>query len=302
MAFEDDAIVAYRRLRRQIGYWRILAVVGFAGAIVATVGRFGGLSDQEYVAELTIDGVILEDRVRDAALAAVAADEDAQALILYLNSPGGSVVGGEDLYNSLRGVAAEKPVVTVMGTLATSAAYMAAVATDRIIARESTVTGSIGVLFQTTEITGLLDRLGVKAEAIKSSPLKAQPSPLEPMTEAGRQATMALVEDMYNFFIGLVAERRQFSDGEVRRLADGRVFTGRQALDNGLIDAIGGEAAALEWLAESHDIDRDLPIHNVLDEDNSLLLNLVTGLAEKTLISKALTLDGLIALWHPGGQ
>ncbi len=301
MAFEADAIVAYRRLRRQIGFWRVLAVVGVAGAIVAAVGRFGSLPGQDYVAALTIEGVILEDRERDAALAAVADDDDAQALILYINSPGGSVVGGEDLYNSLRDVAAQKPVVTVMGTLATSAAYMAAVATDRIIARESTVTGSIGVLFQTTEVTGLLDRLGVKAEAIKSSPLKAQPSPFEPMTDAGRRATMALVEDMYNFFIELVAERRQFDDAKIRRLADGRVFTGRQALENGLIDAIGGGGAASDWLAEAHDIDRDLPIQGVLGEERGLIRDLAVGLAEKTLLSKALTLDGLIALWHPGG-
>ncbi len=300
MALEADAVVARRRLKRQLGWWRILAVLGIAAAVVVAVGRFGGIPGQDYVAELTVEGLIVADRERDGALAAVAADDNARALIVLFNSPGGSVVGGEDLYNSLRDVAAAKPVVAVMGTLATSAAYMGAVAADRIFARQSTVTGSIGVLFQTTEFSVLLERLGVTAEAIKSSPLKAQPSLIEPLSDEGRVAAMALVEDMYDFFVGIVAERRQFSEPEVRQLADGRVFTGRQALSNGLIDAIGDPAAARDWLADSHDIDRALPMRPVIDEDGGLLLDFATGLVEKTLISKALTLDGLTALWQPG--
>lgn len=299
MALEADAIVARRRLKRQLGLWRILAVLGIAGAVVAAVGRFGGIPGQDYVAELTVEGLILADRGRDGALSAVAEDDNARALIVHLNSPGGSVVGGEDLYNSLRDVAARKPVVAVMGTLATSAAYMSAVATDRIFARQSTVTGSIGVLFQTTEFSVLLERLGVKAEAIKSAPLKAQPSPIEPLSEEGRAAAMALVEDMFEMFVDIVAERRQFSEPEVRQLADGRVFTGRQALSNGLIDAIGDHAAARDWLAESHDVAHDLPLRPVIDEEHGLIFDFARGLAEKTLISKALTLDGLTALWHP---
>ncbi len=299
MALEADAIVARRRLRRQLGFWRIVAILAVAVAIVVAVGRLASLPGQDYVAELTVEGIILEDRARDAALMVVAEDDDARALIVHVNSPGGSVVGGEDLYNSLRAVASQKPVVAVMGTLATSAAYMTAIASDQIFAREGTVTGSIGVLFQTTEITELLGTLGIKAETIKSSPLKAQPSPFEPLSDEGRAATKALVDDMYDFFVGLVAERRGLGGPETLRVADGRVFTGRQALQAGLIDAIGGEAAAREWLADNHNVDLSLPSRSADLEESDLLLNLVTGLAEKTLISKALTLDGLISLWHP---
>ena len=210
------------------------------------------------------------------------------------------MVGGEDLYNALRRVGERKPVAVVMGTLATSAGYMTAIAGDRIFARESSITGSIGVLFQTTDVTKLLEKLGVSAEAIKSSPLKAQPSPLEPLTDAGRAATRAVVEDMYEFFVDLVADRRSLSKQEALRLADGRIFTGRQAVSNRLIDEIGDERAARDWLETAHGIGTALPVEDVEPEERSLFFaDLATSLVEKSVISKALRLDGLISLWHP---
>lgn len=300
MSLEPDALVDRRRLKRQLGLWRVVAVLAVVGAVVIGVGRVAGFLGRDYVARFTVDGVILEDPVRDATLLAVARDDDARSLIVHISSPGGSVVGGEDLYNAFRKVADVKPVVVVMGTVATSAAYMAAIAGDRIFARQGTVTGSIGVLFQTTEITGLLEKLGVKPEAIKSSPLKAQPSPLEPLTAEGRDAAEVLVLDMYGFFVDLVAERRQLDPAQARILADGRVYTGRQAADNGLIDEIGGEEAARLWLERERGIDRDLPVRSVeVERDEWLIQELVGGLAEKALISEALTLDGLVAVWHP---
>lgn len=300
MSLETDALLERRRLRRQVGVWRIFAVVLGVLAILAAVGRFAGPLDGDYVARLTIDGLIVEDPARRAALTDIATDSNARALIVHVNSPGGTVVGGEDLYNALRQVAGAKPVAAVMGTLATSAGYMTAVAADRIFAREGTITGSIGVIFQTTEVTGLLAKLGVSAEAIKSSPLKAQPSPLEPLTEAGRAATRAIVRDLYDFFVDLVTERRSLTRGDVLALADGRIYTGRQAFANGLIDNIGDEATAYDWLVEARGIATDLPIRDVaIERGGDLRSFLATTLWEKSLFSKALTLDGLVSLWHP---
>lgn len=299
MSLAPDVLIDRRRLKRQLAIWRVVAVLLGLAVVLAGVSRFTDLFEGQRVARLSIDGVILEDDVRDRILGAIAANDDFAALVVRINSPGGSVVGGEDLYNALRRVGAQKPVAVVMGTLATSAGYMTAIAGDRIFARESSITGSIGVLFQTTDVTQLLEKLGVNAEAIKSSPLKAQPSPLEPLTDAGRAATRAVVEDMYEFFVDLVADRRGLTRQEALGLADGRVFTGRQAVSNRLIDEIGDEQAARDWLETAHGIGTALPIEDVDPEEPGLFLaNLASGVVEKSVISKALTLDGLISLWH----
>ena len=302
MSLELDALLDRRRLKRQLIIWRVIAVLALTAAVVVAVGRVtGGFAlKRDHIARFDVSGIIIQDSARDTALAAIASDGSAKALLLHVNSPGGTVVGGEDLYTALREVAEAKPVVAVLGTLATSAGYMTAVAADRIYAREGTITGSIGVVFQATEFSELMQRLGIRAEAIKSGPLKAQPSPLEPMTEEARVATRALVMDIHRFFVDLVAQRRGFDAGTAQGLADGRVFTGRQAVDTGLIDAIGGEDAAVAWLAEAHGLDPDLPVREVrVRSDDQLWRNLLSSLTGKTLYSEALTLDGLVSLWHP---
>jgi len=302
MPFEPDAVLARRSLKQQLFVWRVIGVVALVAAIVVTIGRLNnGLAyKRDYLARYTIDGIITEDLQRDAALSALARDDSVKGLLVHVNSPGGTVVGGEDLYTVLRDVAEEKPVVAILGTLATSAGYMTAVAADRIYAREGTVTGSIGVMFQSTEFTGLMEKLGISAEAIKSSPLKAQPSPLEPLTDEARAATQELVMDIYQFFLDLVADRRGLNDTEVRTLGDGRVYTGRQALRNGLIDAIGNESAAIDWLREERDVTRNLTIRDVVvHRDGQLWRNWISALTEKTMYSEALTLDGLVSIWHP---
>ncbi len=300
MSLDADQVVARRRLKRQVGWWRVLGLAGVVIAVVAVGARLSGVVEREYVARLSVDGVILQDPARDAALARIVNDDNVAALVVHINSPGGTVVGGEDLYDALRAVAAEKPVVAVMGTLATSAGYMTAVAAERLFARRGTITGSIGVILQTTEVTGLLERFGIKAEAIKSSPLKGQPSPLEPLSPAARAASNALVASMFEFFVGLVEERRPLGRAQVRALADGRVFTGLQALDNGLVDEIGDESAARAWLSATHDVAESLPIRDIdIERDDDFLSLIASGVSEKTLLSKALTLDGLVSVWHP---
>ncbi len=238
-----------------------------------------------------------------AALEEIAKNSRIKALIVHIDSPGGTFVGGEQLYDALRDIAAHKPVVAVMGTVAASAGYMAAVAGDRIFAHQGTITGSIGVIMQTTDITVLLDKLGISAEAIKSTPLKASPSPLEPLSDEARAASQAIIDDMYGLFVEMVAKPRGFDMSRARALADGRVFTGRQAVANGLIDAIGGEAEARDWLAAERDIPRNLPVLDVIiDHPVEDWLANARVLSQKMLFPERLTLDGLISLWHPGDR
>jgi protease-4 len=301
MSLEADALVDRRRLKRRLAVWRALAILAFVAALLIGIGRFGVVQPDDYVARYDVTGIIRDDTVRDELFAQIGSDERAKALIVRINSPGGTVVGGESLYLGLREIAAKKPVVALMGTLATSAAYMGALASDRIFAREGTLTGSIGVLVQAVEITELLEDIGVSAELVKSAPLKASPSLLEPMSEKAREATRGVVMDMYEMFVDLVAERRDIERPRALALADGRVYTGRQALETDLVDAIGGQAEARTWLAEAHDVSEDLPVRDIKPKKGvDALLEQAAGSAKKALFSERLVLDGLISVWHPG--
>lgn len=301
MSLDTDALIDRRRLKRRLSVWRAVAVVALlAVALVLISQSAGGPWQRAHVARLSVSGVITEDRERDEALARIAKDSAVRALIVHINSPGGTIVGGEALYRELRAVAAEKPVVAVMGTLATSGGYMTALGADYIFARSGSITGSIGVILQTTDVTGLLDKLGVSAEAIKSSPLKAVPNPLEPLSEEGREATRVVVMDMYDLFVDMVAERRQLPRETAVQLADGRIYSGRQAAENKLIDALGGESEARDWLASQQAIPRSIPVRDLTIERRSQgLLGVTEQVVGKALFSERLTLDGLVSLWHP---
>ncbi len=300
MSFDPDAVIDRRRLKRKLRWWQAATLLAAALAIIAGLQASDLLFKRDTVARLRVTGLIVEEPRRDALLAVIAEDSSVRALIVHLDSHGGTVVGGEDLYHSLRAVSKNKPVVAVMGTVATSAAYMTAVAGDRVFAREGTITGSIGVLFKTADITGMLYKLGIKPESLKSGPLKAVPSPTEPMTGEARIATQALVLDLFDFFIDLVAERRPLGRAQVLQLADGRVYTGRQAVANGLVDAIGGETAARDWLAEAKDIPRKIRAVTVKPKrERTKLSDALLRITGKSLFSNALTLDGLLSVWHP---
>jgi protease-4 len=300
MAFDADYLIDRRRLKRSLLVWRIAAIVAVVAVVALWAGRFDGFYEGDYIARLSVRGIIFDDPVREEALTRLKADRRAKALIVQIDSPGGTVVGGEVLHKLVRDFAAERPVVAVMGQVAASAGYMVAIAADRIYARDGTITGSIGVIMQTTEITGLLEKLGIKAEAIKSGPLKAAPSPLEPMTEEVRRATQRVVADIFALFVDMVAERRGLARDSVLAFADGRIFTGRRAVADKLIDAIGGESEALDWLARERSVARDLPIRDIGEiSDLQRLLGEASSLARKVVFSERLSLDGLISVWHP---
>ena len=300
MAFEADYLIDRRRLKRRLSFWRGLGILALLLAALAAFGRFSELGESDYIARHAVQGLIADDSRRNRALAAIAKDGDARALIVRIDSPGGTLVGGEALYRSLRAVAREKPVVAVLGGVATSAGYMAAIAADRIVARRGTITGSIGVVMHATEISGLLEKLGVAAETIRSGPLKAVPSGMEKLTEDGREMLRALIADGHAMFVDLVVERRGLEGAALERVADGRVMTGRQALDAKLVDLIGGEREAVVWLETERGIAAGLPIRDIAGERGRLgrLLDRAAALGERTILSERLTLDGLVSVWH----
>ena len=307
MSFETDLLIDRRRLKRHLFFWRAAAVIAVAACALLLFKSelpFGG---RAHLARLTVAGLITENRKLTKAVQDLARDDAVRGLIVYVDSPGGSVAGGESLHQAIAQVAARKPVVTVMGGTAASAGYMVAVPAARIFARASTLTGSIGVLLQTGEVSGLLDRIGITAKAITSGPLKNQPSLTHPTSPEGRAVLQALVMDMYDQFVGMVAAGRHMPPEQVRALADGRAYTGRQALGLGLVDAIGGEAEARAWLAAEKAIPESLPVEDV--EPDGLVQRALAGAfspfldgAMKSLLSQGLRLDGAWSVWQPAAS
>lgn len=304
MTLETDLLLDRRRLKRRLVFWRTFAVVAVVAVLLVSVrGGGGGLPGGPHVARLSVTGLITENRKLTEAIDKLADDSSVKALIVAIDSPGGTVSGGESLHNAIARVAAKKPVVAVMGGVAASAGYMVAVPSDRIFARESTLTGSIGVLLETGEISGLLSKVGITSETVVSGPLKDQPSLTHPISEQGRAVLHGLVQDMYDQFVGMVAAGRHMQPDAVRQLGDGRAYTGRQALGLGLIDQIGEERDARDWLAAKKNVSASLPTEDVttttlLDRTLSGSLGPLFEGVWKTFVSQSVRLDGAWAVWQ----
>ena len=296
------------RLRRSRRLWRIVAFVALAVAVLALAARFG--LDQgapgNRIARIDIDGAITTDRARLEAIADLAENPAVQAVIVAINSPGGTTAGGEELYEALSTLRGKKPVVAVIKELGASAAYMTAIATDRIFSRRLSIVGSIGVLFQTVNAEKLMLTIGVDLEKVATGPLKAEPDLDEPMSPEVRASLQTLVNDSFEWFVDIVAERRGLDRAAVLALADGRILTGRQGIEVRLIDAVGGEQEAVEWLEAERAVAGDLPIityYPLPEEGFGNLWDLLLGSARSSLGLPAhgpILLDGLVSLWQAG--
>ena len=317
MALRADDLIDRRRLRRKLTFWRIAALLIAAVALASAAGwmlrgDFGGAA-ANHIAKVRIEGTITEDEELLARLEKIRKSSAVKGVILAIDSPGGTTAGGEAIFNGVRKLAADKPVVAQVGTLAASAGYMIASATDHIVARQSSIVGSIGVLVQFPDVTGLMDKLGIKLEEVKSSPLKAEPSPFNPTTDEERAMIRSMILDSYDWFIGLVDERRPLTRSEVVAVADGSVFTGRQALQKKLVDELGGEDEAIGWLA-TKGVDGSLEVVEWKSKNGGWFLSSealagtlarLVGLPDqgmallKEIGGERLFLDGLLSVWQP---
>ncbi|MER8417365.1 signal peptide peptidase SppA [Mesorhizobium sp. M1329] len=318
MALRADDLIDRRRLRRKLTFWRVAAIIVAAAGLIAFSAwiygdDFTGAA-VDHIAKVKIEGTITEDEELIKRLEAIRQSPRVKAVILSIDSPGGTTVGGESIYEAVRKLAADKPVVAEVGTLAASAGYMIATAADHIVARKSSIVGSIGVLIQYPDVSGLMDKLGVKLEEVKSSPLKASPSPFKPTSDDERAMVRKLILDSYDWFVGIVAERRNMTKPEALALADGSIFTGRQAVTNKLIDAVGGEAEAIDWLA-GKGVDAKLKVVEWKDTEKrggflfskamAQTVGAALGLPGQggdvlhEIGADRLFLDGLVSVWHP---
>lgn len=316
MAQRADDLIDRRRLRRKLTFWRALTVIVLALGVISIAAWFrdDGIGATTHIAKVRIEGTITEDDKLLERLEKMRKSPRVAGVIVQINSPGGTTTGGESIYEAVRKIAAEKPVVAEVGTLAASAGYMIASATDHIVARQSSIVGSIGVLIQYPDMTGLMEKLGIRLEEVKSSPLKAAPSPFKPTNEEERAMVRRLIMDSYDWFVDIVAERRAMPREQALALADGSIFTGRQGLQNRLVDALGGEEEAVEWL-ESKGVAPDLRVIEwkpaegagrlIWSQALARTVARALGLPEQSgdvineLGMERLFLDGLVSVWHP---
>jgi protease-4 len=265
MAADAELLIDRRRLRRRLSLWRVLGIGGLIVAVGALgyrvrTGPDGAFAVRPQIARISVSGFIAGSE-STAKLMKRAGESDAvKGVIVSINSPGGTTTGSEEIFRNLRALAAKKPLVAFVDGTAASGAYITAIAADHIVARETSLVGSIGVLFQYPDLSGLLDKVGVKVESVKSSPLKAEPSGFTPTTPEARAALAAVVGDTYAWFKGLVAERRGMDPGQLAVVSDGRVFSGRQSVPLKLVDELGGERQAVAWLEKDRGVPKDLPI------------------------------------------
>ncbi|WP_244901377.1 signal peptide peptidase SppA [Gluconobacter kondonii] len=206
-------------------------------------------TNRPHIVRLTITGVVqnnVSQIVR--ALKQAQSASDVTGLLLVVDSPGGGVTGGERLHDAIKRFAAVKPVSVSMGDMGASAAYMLSVPAQHIVALPSTLTGSIGVIFQRPDVSVGLGRLGIGVDAITSGAMKDQTDPTSALTPEGRQMLQGIVNDLFAQFVSMVADGRHLTEEKVRSMADGRAYTGRQAIALGLVDELGDEDAARLWL------------------------------------------------------
>jgi len=322
MSFDSDVIVDRRKMRRKLTFWRVTAVLVAIAAVIALGAALspagpGALATSGSIARIHIDGLIRSDADRVEALERLEKSA-AAGVIVHINSPGGTTAGSEQLYDALVRLKAKKPLVVVVEGLAASGGYIAALASDHIVAQQSSLVGSIGVLFQFPNFSELMKTVGVKVEEVKSSPLKAAPNGFEPTSPEARAALESLVKDSYAWFRGLVQDRRRMDDAQLNVVADGRVFTGRQAVALKLIDQLGDEKTAVAWLVAEKKVKSDLPVRDFkltprfgdltfLRAAASIAFDALGLSAAARQIEQAgavqsverLGLNGLLALWRP---
>ncbi|MFO1241880.1 MAG: signal peptide peptidase SppA [Rickettsiales bacterium] len=306
MALSSDSLIERTHLKRQLTFWRIFAVGVAVLFLVILIERNAKIvpseKDEPYIARAKIENIIGDNAEQQDFLRGLESDDKIKAVILYLDTPGGSAAGGETIKKLLENISKKKPVVVSMRSVCASAGYMISLGADRVYALDGTLTGSIGVILESADFSELAQKIGVKPVVIKSGRYKDIMSPTRPMTEDERAILQESIDSFYNAFVDMIVEARKIPREEILKIADGRVFSGRQAKALGLVDAIGGEEEALAWLHKERGIDSKLEVKDVEIKDK--FDKFLDKLSEYAGIAPLSSLtwrhqSGLVAIWDP---
>jgi protease-4 len=273
----------------------LVAVAIVARIIVVMSGDSEEVVLQESIAVVRLDDVIYDTKALDKKLKRLDENDKVKGIILEINSPGGMIAPTQLLY--LRLMKMKKPVYAVMETIAASGGYYTAVAADRVYAMDSTITGSIGVIMQYSNMTGLFEKIGIENVVFKSGAMKDVPSPTRELSDAEKQYMQDNIMEYYDQFLRDVLKRRNVTETELRALADGRVFSGRKALEYKLIDRIGTrEEAVIDMKDEIGN--QSLQVKELYEEKQGFLSKLFSGMT--SLKSRYIPDGGYYYLYKPG--
>lgn len=316
MSLDADNLIVRRKMRRRVSFWRAICIaLGVVTLVALAYGSSGSGFNlgkrADHVARIRVEGMITGDTKTLDMLRKIEKAKQVKALLVHIDSPGGTTAGSEAIYERLRAIAKDRPVVAVMNTVAASGGYITAIAADHIVARGNTITGSVGVIFQWAQVEQLLSNIGVIMQERKSGAQKAEPNMFSDPTAETLAVTDAMIRDSFVWFTDLVKERRKLSTPQMTLISDGRVFTGRQALTAKLVDKLGGEDEAIDWLSAEHKISKDMKVIEWEPAPSSRTDSLgLFGLgkiarwlgfsaAVDALEARTVKLDGLLVLWHP---
>ena len=311
MVFNNSAEIKW--YRRKLFLWRFFSfVLAISLLYIFFSNPKTNISSKPHIANYNISGLLVNaDQILED-LEYLDFEDNVKAIIITVDSPGGTTVTAEEIFLKIRSISLNKPIVVVMKNIATSGAYLFSIGADRIFARENTITGSVGVLLQWARIDQGLEKLGIEMKEVKSGKLKAEPDLFGESDEEALVLTQKIVDETYAWFLNLITERRRIGDYAISLISDGRIFTGRQALDLNLIDEIGGNREAKLWLIENREINTDLEILAYDQNKNTNFIelsvakimdyfNMNSSYGDRLKNNLSLiNIDGLLSIWqHP---
>ena len=284
--------------RKQSIVKRLLIIVIVILLIVTASLQFQ--QKENFIAKITVEGIIKDRNDILEQLRNLDKDQNVKGLITVINSPGGTYVGSKEIHESIKKLSKKIPTVAYMREMATSGGYLVSLSSDRIFGNEGTITGSIGVILQTADISQLLGKLGINPVIIKSGDLKAVPNPAEEIDEKKLNYLKDIIKKMQTEFLHLVKKSRDISSSTLDLVSDGRIVTGKQAKDLKLIDAVGTENDALSWLKKEAGLDDDVRVKDLsIQSEITELLNF-SFLKKKINYLNQNFYNGFIAIWTPG--
>jgi protease-4 len=267
--------------------------------LASILGLNGKIAKSDKIAIINIESIITQSSNTVRQIKKYADDKSIKAIVLRIDSPGGGVAPSQEIYSEILKVRknSNKIVVTSMGNLAASGGYYIACASDKIVANPGTLTGSIGVIMTFSNIEELMKKIGLKTEIIKSGEFKDIGSPMREFTEKEKKLLQGVIDDVYDQFVNAVSVGRSIAVQKVKELSDGRIFTGRQAFEIGLVDKLGSLEEAIKLAAELVGIEGKPKIVSEKKESN-LLFKLLENKVLSYLPKQLHIIPGLQYLWQ----
>ncbi len=294
---KNDFLVQYfeKRKSKILKFFTLFVLIFFLIFIINN-----NVTPKNFIGKVHLEGIINDKNELIKQLNDISQNKNIKGLLIVVNSPGGTFVSSKEILDTLAKISAKIPTSAYMREMGTSGAYLASLGTNKIFANQGTITGSIGVILQTAQLTSLLEKIGVKPIVIKSGELKATPNPLEKIDEEKIIYLKKIIEQLQKEFISIVEQKRNLNKTTLGKISSGRIFTSKQALELNLIDFIGNETDALNWIIEEGNLDQKIDVIE-LDKKNSLFSLMNNTFFKNSLKPFNLNLNsGILAIWTPG--